>query len=247
MAVALIGEEIRPSRPRPEPRRSAGRRRGCRPRHSVRFRRRGRRRAFQGSPAACRSTVSLISRRAGMVGNRLARQMRRQHREVAARRRDRFALGRSGFVGADARRRRPAGRARGRAPPSPPPGRDRAGALPAIAAAPPAAPPRRSSAAPAPCRNRTGSPPARPRYCRHRGRGSDRSVRMCVLAQMILRAFRRRPSAGSWRRNRASAFRSTRRATCMVRVEPPETMWPPAPMNCSPARTIEAQSMPWWA
>ena len=100
---------------------------------------------------------------------------------------------------------------------------DRAAALPAIAAAQPAAPLPSASAASAPCRNRPARLRECLRDCRHKAQATDRaqgfhpccSARSSSTARTIWRSF-------------ARMLRSLRgsisRATCMVMVEPPDTI-----------------------
>ena len=104
-------------------------------------------------------------------------------------------------------------------------GSGRAGAARATAAAPRAAPPRPATGAAAPCRSRRARPRARPRGCRRRARGADRAA-----GSRPSRAAARAASARSACRTLPAPVRScspcSSRATCMVSVEPPETMRP---------------------
>ena len=75
--------------------------------------------------------------------------------------------------------------------------------------------------------------------------GRERQVKRehLVLAQAAARSRSRARSAGAWRRACVRSRGSSRRATCMVKVEPPEMMRP-LPMNCTAARSIASGSTP---
>ena len=117
-----------------------------------------------------------------------------------------------------------------------------AGSAPAIAAARPEAPPPRPSAAAAPCRTASGSPPARLRYCRHRARAEDRGRGFPPWTGV---APARSPSASARPSPQSSRVGSDFRirATCMVSVEPPETIWP-LDTDWKAARSRASPSMP---
>ena len=104
-------------------------------------------------------------------------------------------------------------------------GNDPAGAVRAIAARRPAARPRPVTACAAPCRNRPATPRGRPPDFRHKAQASDRArgLRPCESALKFERAH---DLPHLWRPDCARSRGSSRRATCMVIVEPPETMWP---------------------
>ena len=108
-----------------------------------------------------------------------------------------------------------------------PRGSDPAGAARATAAGRPAGPLPPATAAAAPCRNRRARRRARPRGCRRTARAAGRGAgsrpwRACARAASARSAWRSLPAPVR------SCSPSSRRATCMVSVEPPETMRPVA-------------------
>ena len=102
---------------------------------------------------------------------------------------------------------------------------DPAAALPAIAAAPPEVRPPPATAASAPCRNRPATRRARLPDCRHREQARGRAHRISSLLIARSSSIARticRSLAVSVRSLRGSS----RRATCMVMVDAPETISP---------------------
>ena len=175
--------------------------------------------------------------RDGLIGG-----MRRQRRHRPPAGRNRVQFGKCDFVGGnpsglgDAVEHAVARRPRRHEPSDP------AGAAPAIAAARPAAPLPPAKASSAPCRNRRATPRGCLRDCRHRAQASDKAQAPRPCSGCARSRWRER-SAEAWRRACVRSRGSSRRATCMVKVEPPE-MTRPLPMNCNAARTIASGSTP---
>ncbi len=144
------------------------------------------RRAFPAPAAACRSMVSESLAPSDRRRTASSREMRGEHREVAARGGDRLALGGHRLLPRSSARRSPCGRAPYRAPSLAAFGLRSGRRASGDCGSATSSALRPWSAAWAPCRNRRARPRARLRYCRHRARASGRGRGSASLLSSLL-------------------------------------------------------------